>query len=139
VSPLPDAILEAARARGARARGALFALAALTPAGWLLGFALLVLKARLATGRWPVPYEPDPGSIGGLLYAIVLGLLPLVYFLGMGGLLGLGVALSIRPLRTALRDAGLEGWHVWGALLGLVTIAVLVHADPWQLFTWLGD
>ena len=128
---------KAGRAR--RAAGCFSSLAAVVPLTWLVGFTLLVFKARLSTGQWPRPYRPDPGSIGGPLYTMLAGTLPLLYFFGLGALLCLSIALSVPRFNRVLRQAGLRSWHVYVAFLGMAVLVAFVHADPGQLRTWLAD
>ena len=42
---------------------------------WFAAFWLFVLRARLALGRWPFPYDPDPKDLGFFIhyYFLVLG------------------------------------------------------------------
>ena len=51
-------------------------LLAVGPALWYSMFWAFVLRARLALGRWPVPYDPDPKDLGFTVHhlAIVLGM-----------------------------------------------------------------
>ena len=53
---------------------------AAAPWAWLLLFGLFVLRARLALGRWPAPYQPDPKDLGFEFHhaAIVAGI-PLMF------------------------------------------------------------
>ena len=53
-------------------------LICLAPAAYLMLFYSFVLRARLALGTWPQPYQPDPKDLGfGVHYAAVLVGLPL--------------------------------------------------------------
>ena len=119
--------------------GWFFTVAALVPVAWLVAFALLVLRARAITGHWPVPYQPDPANVGGIAANVIAGKVPIVHLLGSAAAVCLGFALAIAPLRTALREAGFQNWHAYIGLLGIVLIAIFMHADPWQLSSWLAD
>ena len=64
--------------RLARLNSPLLWLICLAPAGYLALFYSFVLRARLALGTWPLPYQPDPKALGfDIHYAAVLLALPL--------------------------------------------------------------
>jgi hypothetical protein len=104
---------------------------AAAPAAWLLLFALFVLRARLALGRWPAPYRPDPKDLGFSLHhtAIVVGM-PLM-FVAVLWVTVLALSGRSRPGRRWL--VPLIAWA------GLVAVVLLARADPGGLVTWLGD
>jgi len=61
-----------------RRDGSLVWLICLAPAGYLALFYSFVLRARLALGTWPLPYQPDPKALGfDIHHAAVLLALPL--------------------------------------------------------------
>ncbi len=125
--------------RDKRAIGWFFTVAALVPVAWLVAFALLVLRARAITGHWPVPYQPDPANVGGIAANVIAGTVPIIHLLGSAAAVCLGFALVIAPLRAGLRESGLQNWHVYIGLLGVVLITIFLFANPWQLGTWLAD
>jgi hypothetical protein len=51
----------------------------LVPTFWFVTFYLYVLRARLALGRWPLPYQPDPKDLDFTVHhVLVIALLVLV-------------------------------------------------------------
>lgn len=108
----------------------MWALAA-TPYVWLLLFALFVLRARLAIGSWPLPYQPDPKDLGFEAHhlALVAGM-PVLF----------AAALSATAFALVPRHRHDKEWLVPAvAAAGLMMLILLARADPWHLFTWLGD
>jgi hypothetical protein len=108
---------------------------ALSPAAWLLFAGVFVLRARLALGRWPKPYEPDPKDLGfGLHYVAVQLGIPIMWAFSLSC-----VAIAALGFRRLAAD----GARPLGALvvLGVCLIGLLFLAqlDPGQIFTWLGD
>ena len=109
-------------------------LLASVPALWLLVVFTFVLRARVWIGRWPRPYDPDPVAVGFWHYhSLQLGM-PLMFAAAAGLLLlvtptfgGCGRIDKSRLAPLALFGAGM-GAALW-----------LGRADPWSLFTWLGD
>jgi hypothetical protein len=107
---------------------------AFSPAIWLVFAGSFVLRARVALGQWPRPYEPDPSDVGRVHYlAVQLGI-PLVWALSLTCL----ALVAMRFRRLAEEDA-----HPLGALVVLAvcmaTVLFLAQVDPGHLFTWLGD
>jgi hypothetical protein len=140
-SPEPLSALRStpAAGRAKRTAGLSFAVASLIPVAWLLAFAWLVLQVRVATGAWPEPYRPDPESVGGRTAIILSGTLPLIYMMGLAAVVAMLVMFAVPSSRSELREARLRPWHVCVGLTGMALIAILVHADPWQLRRWLAD
>ncbi len=116
------------------ARVAVLALA-LSPTLWFAAFWLFVLRARLALGRWPFPYDPDPKDLGFSIH---------YYFLV------LGFASVPASIITLLVVAGLS-WRAMRAAgarpLFMASVAVATYAaiiafaryDPGWFFAWFGD
>jgi hypothetical protein len=104
---------------------------ALSPMAWLLVFALFVLRARLALGRWPLPYRPDPKDLGfDYHYALVVAGMPLICA---------SVLSAVAFTALVGRPAG-RRWAI--PLVGVASLAAIVllaQIDPGHLFTWLGD
>jgi hypothetical protein len=101
----------------------------------LLLFWSFVLRARIALGRMPVPYEPDPKALGfdvhhGLVWlaAAASSCSPALWLAIAGLLLALG-----RGSRRALLPSGAAvtvAWLAWR----------LYHRlDPGDLATWFLD
>jgi len=131
--------VDATTGRASGATGWFFGAAAIGPGLWLMGFSVLVLRARQVAGHWPRPYEPDPGEAGWWLYVVLAGTLPLIYTCGVIYLVALVVGLCIPSVRLTLREAGLKNWHVYGAGLTLAALMTLLRTNPHQLMTWLAD
>ena len=101
------------------------------PVGWLLLFGLFILRARIALGRWPAPYQPDPRDLRFHLHhvAIVAGI-PLM----------LAAALCAVVLTVLVHDRPSRAWPIrLTALAGVIALIALAQADPGYVFTWLGD
>lgn len=107
-------------------------LPALFPLGYLALFYSYVLRARLALGVWPRPYQPDPKDLGfDLHYLAVLLALP-VWFISPILLL-IWLLLWPRGRRKALLWPFLAFLLIW--LLGWL----LLRLDPGQFGTWFMD
>ncbi len=108
----------------------MWALAA-TPAAWLMLFGLFILRARLATGSWPMPYRPDPKDLGfEFHYLALLAGLPVLF----------AATLSATAFALVPRHRHDKAWLIPAvAVAGLTALVVLARIDPWHLFTWLGD
>lgn len=104
-------------------------IAALGPLAWLLTFAAFALRARLALGRWPTPYRPDPKDLGFDVHylAVVLGLL-----VALSAAYGLLVATLVWRRRELLVATAT-------AVAGVLIAAAIARADPLQLVTWFLD
>jgi hypothetical protein len=105
------------------------------PILWFAAFWLFVLRARLALGRWPSPYDPDPKDLGFSIhyYFLVLGFAwvpaAIITLLVVAGL-------SLR----AMRAAGARPW--FAASVAVVTYTVIIafaRYDPGWFFAWFGD
>jgi hypothetical protein len=116
------------------ARIAVWALA-LSPALWFAAFWLFELRARLALGRWPFPYEPDPKDLGFFVH---------YYFLVLGFA---WVPASIITLLVvvgsswrAMRANGARPLFAAGAAVATyAAIIAFARYDPGGFFAWLGD
>jgi hypothetical protein len=117
--------------RGGNARLWLLWMAT-APSSWLLLFASFAVRARLALGRWPLPYRPDPKDLGFSLHylAVLLGF-PLALWLCIGALV-MARAWGAIPVRSALMI------RIAAVLSAGSTIAV-ARLDPWQLVVWFLD
>ena len=107
-------------------------LICLTPAGYLILFYSFVLRARLALGYWPQPYQPDPKDLGfGIHYAVVLLGLPLWM-----------VSPIVVLLLVALRPHVGRGKIVSPVLVfGLLYLVVwlVLQMDPRSFGVWFAD
>ena len=118
--------------RLARLNAPLLWLICLAPAGYLILFYSFVLRARLALGTWPQPYQPDPKDLGFVVhYAVVLLGLPLWMVSPMAVLFLVALQLSFGRRRIVLPVL------VFG-LLYLVAWLVL-RMDPGSFLYWLLD
>lgn len=104
---------------------------AATPAAWLLLFGLLLVRARVALGRWPQPYQPDPKDLPfDIHYTVTIAGVPLVW----------AAVLSVTALTLLNGRRGERRWPIpLVALAGLAALIVLARIDPGGTFTWLGD
>jgi hypothetical protein len=94
-----------------------------------------VLRARLVLGYWPLPYRPDPKSLGlELHYAVALLSMACVPAAGAG------VAYLLACGRHELSLAG-ASWRrnliLYGT--GLITWFAAARLDPGAFWTWLFD
>jgi hypothetical protein len=104
---------------------------AATPVAWLLLFGLFILRARLALGRWPAPYRPDPKDLGfDLHHAALVAGMPLM-FTSVLCVAALTLLVDRRPGKQWLVPVA--------AVIGLVAVIGLARLDPGQMFMWLGD
>ena len=101
------------------------------PVGWLLLFGLFILRARVALGRWPSPYQPDPKDLGfDLHYTAIVAGFPLVFM----------AVLSVTAMTFLVHPRSRRPWLIpLGAVTGLVAAILLARSDPGYVFTWLGD
>jgi hypothetical protein len=103
---------------------------ALAPVTWLVVFAMFVVRTRLALGRWPAPYAPDPKDLGfALHHGVLLAGMPLMI-----------VAVVAATVLAVIGGNSSRRWSIpLVALAGLATVVLLARLDPGYLFTWLGD
>jgi hypothetical protein len=119
------------------------ALGLLAPAGWLLGFWSLVLRARLVTGEWPHPRSGNPFD-GTLRPETIdpkeLGLHSTVVFLGAMLLLYV-VPLVLLFLGVSIFDKRLRQPPVLLVIFFASTAlaAVTLFCDPGGFVDWLAD
>jgi hypothetical protein len=101
------------------------------PLVWLCLFGLFILRARVALGRWPAPYQPDPKDLGfDLHHAAIVAGIPLMFT----------AVLCATALTFLARDRPGRPWLLRiTAVAGLVAVIALARADPGYVFTWLGD
>ena len=101
------------------------------PVAWLLLFGLFVLRARVALGRWPAPYQPDPKDLGfDLHHAAIVAGIPLMFT----------AVLCATALTFLLHDRPGRQWLLRvTAVAGLMAVIALARTDPGYVFTWLGD
>jgi hypothetical protein len=117
---------------GQRRLGVLMWGFASAPVVWLLLFGVFILRARIALGRWPAPYQPDPNELGFHLHymALVAGF-PLMF-----------VAPLCAVVLTVLveHDRPRYMWLIrLTALTSLIVVIALARTNPGYIFTWLGD
>jgi ABC-type dipeptide/oligopeptide/nickel transport system permease component len=105
------------------------------PLAWFGLFWLYVLRARLALGVWPQPYQPDPKDLGfGLHHDLIALAMPLVLVTPM--------ALAIWALlfRRWLHEAGVRPWLAPSVGLALsAAMLALVYLDPGHFVAWYFD
>ena len=101
------------------------------PVAWLLLFSLFILRARVALGRWPAPYQPDPKDLGfDLHHAVIVAGIPVMFT----------AVLCATALTFLVRDRSERLWRLRvTAMAGLVAVILLARTDPGYVFTWLGD
>jgi hypothetical protein len=94
----------------------------------------LVLRARLALGRWPEPHRPDPKDLDFGVHSTIAVL----------GVIGAGVSPILAVmLLAAARARGLSRRHAYAAALTFGACylmgILLVRADPGRFGEWLLD
>lgn len=120
------------RSAPTRGKQPLLWLACLPPAGYLALFYSFVLRARLALGVWPEPYQPDPKSLGfGIHHAMVLLGAPLWMASPV-------VVLMLVALRPGLRGRKMVLPLVVFAMLYTATWLIL-QIDPGNFAYWIAD
>lgn len=108
---------------------------ACSPAVWFATFWLFVVRARLALGRWPAPYDPDPKDLGFSLHHVAI-------VAGMAGVFAatftllLFVTLSHREMKAAGARPLLAATV---ASTTLLAIGVFAQSDPGKFLSWFGD
>ncbi len=108
-------------------------LLAVCPALWYSLFWVFVLRARLALGRWPVPYDPDPKDLSFTVHhlAVALGL-----HVAVAGTLTLLLMTVLSPRDT--KAAG--GRHALALAIALqVVIFTITRYDPGHFLYWFAD
>ena len=124
--------MHAVQSGSTRLRMPIVWLICLTPAGYLILFYSFVLRAQLALGYWPQPFQPDPKDLDfGMHYAAVLLGQPLWMFSPIVILLFI-----VLPSRLGRRKIILPVL-VFG-LLYLVAWLVL-RMDPGAFGYWFAD
>ena len=108
----------------------MWALAA-APAAWLLLFGLFIVRARLALGRWPAPYQPDPKDLGfDLHHGAILAGMPVM----------IAAVLGVTMLTLVVHPRPGRQWVVpLAAVTGLAAVIALARIDPGHMFMWIGD
>ena len=94
-----------------------------------------VLRARIALGRWPLPYDPDPKTLGFDLHRALIWLSGTV-LVALPALWLLLAAISLLGLHTPKQDANRPAFLFAGLFLLWFTLANL---DPWQFGAWFAD
>ena len=107
-------------------------LLCLAPVGYLALFYSFVLRARLALGTWPQPYQPDPKALGFDVHYMTI-LLGLSLLLAVPILVVIPIAFQPRAQRKRLVLPVLVF-----ALLTLAAVLVL-RIDPGSFATWFMD
>lgn len=111
------------------------AIAGAVPIAGLILFYSFVVRARLALGFWPSPYQPDPKDLG----------FPLHYNVAM---CALGLILTSPAGFLPLAIRGLSSWDTIGRAVVIRAAAFLVVfsasiglliADPGRFLEWLLD
>ena len=116
----------------ARLNSPLLWLICLAPAGYLALFYSFVLRARLALGTWPLPYQPDPKALGfDIHHAAVLLTLPLWMVSPMAVLLmvALQPGFGRRKIVLPVLVFGLLYLAVW----------LVLRMDPGSFGYWFAD
>jgi len=122
-------------ASGSRFERVTYWLVSTSPWAWLVLFGSFILRARLALGHWPSPYQPDPKDLGFDIhyYCTVIGSNIAV---GAPALAGVMILFALVLRRTREVRYGL------GALVlavGWMTLFVLARLDPGRFFEWFAD
>jgi hypothetical protein len=103
---------------------------ACAPAAWLALFGLFLLRARMALGRWPEPYHPDPKDLGfDLHYIALVAGVPLLF----------AAVLTAAVLTPFVAGGARRYWIPITAVVCLAVAVALARLDPGGVFTWLGD
>ncbi|MER2599719.1 MAG: hypothetical protein ABTQ73_09375 [Caldilineales bacterium] len=107
-------------------------LPAILPLGVLTLFYSYVLRARLALGVWPRPYQPDPKDLGfDLHYVLVLFSWPVL--LVSPAILLLWLLYWRRSQPKALLMSAVVFMLIW------LASCLLLRLDPGQFGMWLMD
>lgn len=111
-----------------------FWVLSLVPTAWLMLFYGFVLRARLALGYWPRPYQPDPKDLSFDLHygAVFVG----IYVVIVSAAAWL-VFVLVRN-RQSLRKTR----HYLGMAYFVATFIAwwfILRVDPGSFFTWLLD
>lgn len=117
-----------------RTRTLVWILAA-APLLWALAFWSFVLRARIALGHWPYPYNPDPKDLGFPVHymALIMGM-PLSFTsVAMALIL---TAVFYQRLRLDRARPALAA--IFG-VLGVAGLLIWGRTDPGRFLAWLGD
>lgn len=107
-------------------------LVCLAPAGYLALVYSFVLRARLALGTWPLPYQPDPKALGfDLHHAAILLALPL----------WMASPISVLLLVALQRGLGRRKINLPVIVFGLLYLLVwlVLRVDPGSFMVWFMD
>ena len=114
-----------------------YRLLCLVPVGWAALFAAFVVRARLALGRWPYAYHPDPKALGFDLHdAAVIWGIQLVFAAPFGLLVQLLLVLVRRQPNLLPRHPWL--WLAWFAAI-FVALLIVARLDPGGFMNWYAD
>lgn len=107
----------------------------LMPSICLVLFYSFVLRARLVLGRWPIPYQPDPKSLGFLFHHLLNWLsFPALYL----STIAMFVLFSFR-----INSVKIRGFNYSLAALiftsSLILWLILFQSDPGQFWEWFTD
>lgn len=106
-----------------------------TPAAFLILFYSFVLRAYLALGQWPRPYMPDPAelefNIHGIL-AVVSVVLAITGFLPW-----IGVTIASWYKKSFSKKFLLVTNIIY--IISVVSVVLLVRADPGRFMEWFMD
>ncbi len=117
-----------------RTRTLVWILAA-APILWALAFWSFVLRARLALGYWPYPYNPDPKDLGfPLHYMLVLAGMPLTFTA-----VAMALILTMVFYRRLRLDHARPALAAIVGVLGIACLLIWGRADPGRFLAWLGD
>jgi len=113
----------------------IYRLLCLVPVGWAVLFAAFAVRARLALGRWPYAYHPDPKALGFELHdgALLWGML--LMFAAPFGLLT-QLVLGRRQPNLVPRHPWL--WLAWFAAT-FAALLLLARLDPGGFMNWYAD
>jgi hypothetical protein len=122
-------------ATGSRFERVTYWLAAASPWAWLALFGSFVLRARLALGRWPSPYQPDPKDLGFDIHYMSTEI-------GLCVVAAAPVLACVLILYALFRGRTREVRYGLGALVlagGWITLVLLARFDPGRFIEWFAD
>ena len=112
-----------------------YRLLCLAPVGWAVLFSTFVVRARLALGRWPYAYHPDPKALGFEIHDAALLLGMSLLFAAPFGLLA--------QLLLGRRQPNLLPQHPWLWLAWFAAtfagFLIVARLDPGGFMNWYAD
>ncbi len=110
-------------------------LLTVAPVWWAIAFWSFVLRARVALGYWPYPYNPDPKDLGFPVHYMVLLLGMPVTFTAVA----MALILTVVFYRRLRDDRGRPGLAAFVGVLGVACLLLWGRTDPGRFLAWLGD